>query len=101
MPFMGQRGGGDDKRNELRAVHRLAVELEIEGQSVSTLARNVSLGGIFLETEAPLREGAQVRLRFTVPAQREPIVTIAEVRWLEKDGVGLRFVGLRARDVWA
>jgi hypothetical protein len=59
------------------------------------------------EAGGGLTSGVTVEVRFKVPTQPEPIEVGAEVRWLEsgsaerKPGVGIRFHGLRARDVWA
>ena len=63
--------------------------------------RNLSLGGTFLKTELPLKPGALVKLRFSVPTQPDPIVARAEVRWTEPGGAGICFLGLRAREMWA
>jgi uncharacterized protein (TIGR02266 family) len=68
--------------------------------------RNISLGGVFIETEQALPFGARVALKFPVPTQVEPIEVEGQVRWLEMEdgrlrGLGVRFEGLRARDVWA
>jgi hypothetical protein len=41
-----------------------------------------------------------------VPTQSEPVEVDGQVRWVEMEdgqvrGLGIRFEGLRARDVWA
>ena len=90
-----------EERQAPRVEERLAVELEIEGVRHAAASRNVSTGGMFVETVQALRVGARVRLHFVVPAQRDAIAADAEVRWTEPSGVGVRFLGMRARDVWA
>jgi Tfp pilus assembly protein PilZ len=46
-------------------------------------------------------------VRFQIPTQPEPIEVSGEVRWVEPgaagqpSGMGIRFQGLRAREVWA
>ena len=47
-----------------------------------------------------------MQLRFQLPTQPEPVEVAGDVRWVVKKegshvGVGIRFQGLRARDVWA
>jgi uncharacterized protein (TIGR02266 family) len=74
--------------------------------SFSSHTRNISLGGVFIETEQTLPFGARVALKFRVPTQAEFIEVEGQVRWLEMEegrlrGIGVRFEGLRARDVWA
>ena len=69
--------------------------------------RNISLGGVFLETTAPLPLQTRVQIRFHIPTLSEPIDVGGEVRWVEPGGaeqlpgMGIRFQGLRAREVWA
>jgi len=70
-------------------------------------SRNISLGGMFVETAQALPVQTTIQVRFRVPTQPEPIDVTGEVRWVEAGGVGqlsgmgIRFHGLRARDVWA
>ena len=48
-----------------------------------------------------------MQLRFQLPTQPEPVEVAGDVRWVVKrgagdqSGIGIRFQGLRARDVWA
>ena len=90
-----------EERQAPRVEERLSVELEIEGARHVAASRNVSTGGMFVETEQVLKVGQRIKLHFAVPAQKEPIVADAEVRWVESGGAGLRFLGLRVKDVWA
>jgi uncharacterized protein (TIGR02266 family) len=69
--------------------------------------RNISLGGLYLESATPLPIGTTVQLRFQLPTQSEPVEVAGDVRWVvkkgtgDRSGIGIRFQGLRARDVWA
>ena len=70
-------------------------------------SRNISLGGMFVETADVLQVQTTIQVRFRVPTQPEPIDVTGEIRWVEPgiagqmSGMGIRFHGLRARDVWA
>jgi uncharacterized protein (TIGR02266 family) len=84
------------------------VEIDVlhEGATFSTQTRNISLGGVFIVTETSLPFGAKLSLKFRIPTQTEPVEVDGQVRWLEAEdghvrGIGIRFEGLRARDVWA
>ena len=90
-----------EERQAPRVEQRLAVEIEIDGAHHTAASRNVSTGGMFIETELALKVGQRFKLTFAVPAQKDPIAAEAEVRWVEAGGVGVRFIGLRAKDVWA
>lgn len=96
----------EHRRSDRRYDRRVAIDFSYEGSSFTAHTRNISLGGVFIETEQTLPFGARLSLRFKVPTQSELIEVAGQVRWLEMDdgrlrGLGVRFEGLRARDVWA
>ena len=78
-----------------------------EGKKQTSQSVNISLGGLYLESASPLPIGTTVQLRFQLPTQPEPVEVAGDVRWIVKKeksdqtGIGIRFQGLRARDVWA
>lgn len=78
-----------------------------EGKTHAGRTKNISLGGMFVETAEVLPVQTTIQIRFRVPTQPEPIDVTGEVRWVERGspgqspGMGIRFHGLRARDVWA
>lgn len=83
------------------------MELTAAGERQMAVTRNISLGGMFVEIMKPVAVGSAVLVRFKVPTQPEAIEVAGEVRWVESDvgggvaGMGVRFQGLRAREVWA
>jgi hypothetical protein len=83
-----------------RVEHRVSVQIQSEQEQQATSA-NLSLGGMFINTSMALKERAHITLRFCVPTTPIPIVARAEVRWTEASGVGVSFLGLRAREMWA
>jgi uncharacterized protein (TIGR02266 family) len=95
------------RRTDPRYDRRIDVEIKVGGKVIAARSRNLSLGGMFVETSEVVREQTTVEVRFKVPTQPEPVEVTAEVRWIERGtperpaGVGIRFHGLRARDVWA
>jgi uncharacterized protein (TIGR02266 family) len=95
------------RRTDPRYDRRLEIELVAEGRRQVGHSRNISLGGMFVETAEPLAVQTTIQVRFRVPTQPEPIDVTGEVRWVERGGsgqpagMGIRFHGLRARDVWA
>jgi uncharacterized protein (TIGR02266 family) len=96
----------EHRRSDRRYDRRLSIDFVHEGTTYSGHTRNISLGGVFIETEHTLPFGARVSLRFRVPTQSDPVEVNGQVRWLETEeqqprGIGVRFEGLRARDVWA
>jgi uncharacterized protein (TIGR02266 family) len=82
----------------------VAIEVTFSGERLEALTRNLSFGGVFVESDARVPFGARVALRFALPTGE--VVVDGVVRWLEDGagqarGFGVRFDGLRARDVWA
>ncbi len=70
-----------DKRQHLRfdKVFPVRVDSILFGE-IPCVARNVSAGGIFLETQDPLPLGAQVRVCFLTPDQSAEVVAVGEVK---------------------
>ncbi|MSP61894.1 MAG: hypothetical protein EXR72_16490 [Myxococcales bacterium] len=99
----------EHRRADRRYQRRVAVAFVHEGRPHSAESRNISLGGMFLDTDVALPYGARLELEFYLPTQPDPVKVVALVRWSSSDGgdesgargAGLRFEGLRARDVWA
>ena len=96
----------EHRRSDRRYERSVAIDFKHESTTYTARTRNISLGGVFIETEQALPFGARVTLKFPVPTQVEPIEVEGQVRWLEMEdgrlrGLGVRFEGLRARDVWA
>ena len=96
----------EHRRSDRRYERRVAIDVLYEGSTFSSHTRNISLGGVFIETETTLPFGAKCSLKFRIPTQTEPVEVDGQVRWLEMEeghirGIGIRFEGLRARDVWA
>jgi uncharacterized protein (TIGR02266 family) len=95
------------RRIDPRYDRQLEIEVLFEGKKQISQTRNISLGGLYIESAAPLPIGTTVQLRFQLPTQPEPVEVAGDVRWVVKSGagdhsgIGIRFQGLRARDVWA
>jgi len=96
----------EHRRSDRRYERRVAIDVIHDGAAFSAYTRNISLGGVFIETESSLPFGAKLSLKFRIPTQTEVVEVDGQVRWVETEdghvrGIGIRFDGLRARDVWA
>lgn len=56
--------------------------------------RDLSLGGVFVETPKAPPVGALITVRFSLPRERSTIELVGEVRYRRKDGAGVRVVRL-------
>jgi uncharacterized protein (TIGR02266 family) len=95
------------RRTDPRYARRLDVEIVSGDEKRTATTRNISLGGVYVETSQPFPLQTRLQIRFTIPTHPEPIEVRGEVRWVEPGdvdqpcGMGIRFQGLRAREVWA
>lgn len=85
----------------------LATEVILEDEQGEPLmivpAEDVSLGGLFVRGELPLRIGGHVLLRLALPSRLEPLRLVGQVARLARKtpegrptGVGIRFVEVPA-----
>jgi len=90
---------------EKRSHDRFPIELELvlvhQGERHRAQTKDVSLGGMFVHTSAPLRFGAELEVELAIAALKYEGKLPAIVRWQRGDGLGLAFRSLRARDVHA
>ncbi len=99
--------GDQLRRTDPRHDRRVPVELSATGRTRTATTKNLSLGGMFVETAEPVPARTPVALTFKIPTLPEPITVSGEVCWAltQPDssgrGMGIRFSGLRARDIWA
>lgn len=69
--------------------------------AITGRARDVSLGGVFVETGSPLPFGTEVIVRLLMPGHKEELAMPAVVRWTGSDGMGLQWRLLGARETHA
>jgi hypothetical protein len=61
---------------------------------VPGLCKDISLGGVYVATEARPAPGQPLRMIATLPGSTEPVTIFVSVRWTGHDGVGLQFDSL-------
>lgn len=92
-------------RNHLRAPLTMEVRYRTTGSFLVSYSLNLSMGGLFLETDHLMPTGSAVCVCFTVPGLAETIESHARVVWVrERDnaeglppGLGLQFESLEER----
>jgi type IV pilus assembly protein PilZ len=91
-----------EKRHLVRAIE-LPVEFSAQGsgQRVPGIARDISIGGMFIETKSPAAFGSAVRIGFPIPGRGDPLLLEATVRWTGASGMGVQFGLLGARETHA
>ena len=96
---MKRRIASHPRRRHRRRTVRVLVEIISErGLSVDP-ATTLGAGGLFIETESPLPEGARMKLRFALPGQDDPHEIEGRVVWRRRPsdpgrhapGMGIEF----------
>lgn len=64
------------------------------------MMRNISLGGMFLVTEARIPCRAPLVVRIAIPEEAEPYCLPAVVRWSHPAGLGVQFGRLGSRETF-
>ena len=72
-----------------------------DGPIVEARCRDLSLGGMFVETPTPLPYGAKVRLYLPLPGLAQDAIVDAVVRWSKPGGMGVQFGVMGARETHA
>jgi hypothetical protein len=93
----GTESSQDERRRHDRS--RLIVDVYFDGQDATGVAstKDISLGGLYMNTQKVLPEGAVLTLR--IPLGEEQVVVNAEVVYSNPGrGVGVRFQGLSEKD---
>src|ERR1700722_5836506 len=92
------------QRSEQRSGYRVAMQVVVEvtaadrGNSFEGVSRDLSLGGMFVETTTPSLFGARVQLVFPRPRPARPLLVPGTVRWTSAEGMGVQFGSLGARE---
>jgi hypothetical protein len=92
---------------ELRRYERTPVDLALEftrrdgTDRVAGRAKDLSLGGMFIETDAPAPFSTEIVVHVLLPGQRGPFAIPGVVRWAGQTGMGVQFKLLGARETHA
>jgi uncharacterized protein (TIGR02266 family) len=91
-------------RHYQRAPVDIAVEFAAKGSSQRSLgrAKDLSIGGMYVQTTTPLPFGSEVVVHVVLPGQKAPMALPAVVRWSRPtEGMGLQFGLIGARETHA
>jgi c-di-GMP-binding flagellar brake protein YcgR len=100
-----------DRHTLLRLIHQkmgdrrlrprapLATQIECDKCMSLAFSRNLSLGGMFIETPDPLPEGSLLTVRFNLDQKDRVVTATAQVTYnIEKMGMGVLFMEIRPQD---
>jgi len=69
----------------------MVVDYSTEDHVYKDFIRNISAGGVFIETRMPFTVGKEVSLTFPLPDSQKHIKIIGEVARTTPHGVGVKF----------
>jgi hypothetical protein len=96
------RGAVQDKRSHPRVPLAVNVTCEVSGgATVSGISTDISVGGMFIESDAQLTFGTQVSIVLRLPNTKADARLPGVVRWLKPGGFGVQFGLLGARETHA
>ncbi|HJZ68198.1 MAG TPA: PilZ domain-containing protein [Blastocatellia bacterium] len=93
-----------ERRRFERAPITTQVEFELTNSSSgpSRIRRhmaNVSTGGLFINTQEPIRPGTRMVVRFELPNNKHRVIAISRVSYVRRGtGLGVEFLGLDDED---
>lgn len=92
-----------EHRRYTRAPLNAPAEFVAKGRDarVAGTAKDISLGGMFLETSTPLGHNVSLVVYVTIPGEKGPFALPGIVRWTRPDGMGIQFDLLGARETHA
>ncbi len=86
---------GEERRTARRATLVTQIRTIVDGETVVGYTRDISTGGVFIETENPPVKGTEVSLRFRLTPESPIVGARALVVYsLPGEGMGLRFIDL-------
>lgn len=82
-----------EQRRYTRAPLERAASFSIKGESGARegIARDIAVGGMFIETATPARFGADVIVHVELPGSDGPVSLPGVVRWVRDGGMGIQF----------
>lgn len=94
--------GQPNRRAHKRIPIQVRVRIQYTGREFTADSRNLSAGGVFLDTDRRIPVGTRVKLRFTVPIiAKYPIRAEGEVVWVGGEvppGLAVRFTKISEDD---
>ncbi len=87
-----------ENREHPRSLARLRVAFQVgDGPRTESRSRDLSLGGMFIETATPPPYGTAVRVHLRLPDLEGEACLEAIVRWTTAEGMGVQFASMGAR----
>ncbi len=89
-----------EQRRYARAPVNSSASFSVKGKAekYTGFAKDISVGGMFIETTAPAAFGADVVVHVALPGANAPLDLPGVVRWVRDGGMGVQFGLLGAKE---
>jgi len=81
----------EGKRKHTRKPLLTVVDYATQGHAYRDFLKNISAGGVFIETSLPIAIGQELSLTFALPTHRKHIKITGEVVRISPQGIGVKF----------
>ncbi len=81
----------DGARRHSRRDWKVTVACRTEDQELRALIKDISDGGVFIETKTPFAVGQELNLTFPLPDNRKVVKVDGEIVWISTQGIGVKF----------
>ncbi len=82
---------GPTMRENSRRTCLITTDYKIENQKYRSYILDISIGGVFIETEKAFPVGQPITLLFTIPHNENPFTLQGQVAWRGPQGFGVNF----------
>lgn len=82
---------GKNKRQRARKPYSREVDFAVEDQVYQEFIQDISAGGLFIQTRAPLTAGQEIKLVLSLPNHDRRIKIVGEVVRATEMGIGVKF----------
>jgi len=91
-----------DSREHPRTTFEAQIAFQLgDGPRIGATCRNISIGGMLVETDQPAPYGTTIRVFMQLPGLKSETVIDAVVRWSKPDGMGVQFGRMGALETHA
>ena len=87
-------------REDERLEYEIPVKFRCESGTFEGVARNASVGGLYIETPTPAKFGETIQIEIDLPGLAERALLTSFVRWTKPEGMGVQFDRMGARETY-
>ena len=80
-----------ERRKHARKSCVMSADYACQGRAYNEYIKDISGGGVFIETARPCFLGREITLTFCLPENQKPVKLKGKVAWTGTNGIGVQF----------